>query len=112
LAKLLGGMGAKQMASNLIKKIEQINQLRISEEGKYRVIGLDTYDLSDWIEDEFDTKIKALEFYNVKIKALELSYEKRKKYFGENTSGINLYGSCEYYVYAPNGDRVDNEELF
>lgn len=54
-------------------------------EGKFRVVGVDTFDGSDWVEGDYDTREKALEVVRRKGGTMLKmhAYDDRGKHIGE-----------------------------
>ena len=77
-------------AERLIANFQRIADLKRSDAGKYKVIGIDKFDGGDWVQGEFDTPKEALEI------ARKLT-EEAMRYASDSSI------ATVYYAYDPAG---------
>jgi len=76
------------------KFMERIDQMRDSHPDHYKIIGVDMFDGTDWIEG----------IYDAEEEAFEVAHKERKIALGGKPEGPDQYMNTQYHVYAPNGD--------
>lgn len=77
----------------LTERIKHVHEMRNSNNGKYRVIGLDQFDYEDWIHGEYDTAEEAIE-------TAEKLTEKARPYATDHSI------ATLYYAYDPDGKYI------
>ena len=84
------GISQDQLLSGLERNMQRVAGIRKSDAGKYRVLGIDKFDESDWVHGEYDSADEALrEARKMTREAMGLASD----------SSI----ATVYYVYAPQG---------
>jgi len=78
---------------DLISRIDEVYKMRKSEKGKYKVIGVDRFDDSDWVHREYSSAKEAIK------EAQKLSKECMNNASDESVATV-------FYAYAPNGDYI------
>jgi len=60
---------------------------RKAPQGKYRIIGVDTFDGTDWLEKDCDTLVEAQEYITTKVKGQQMLkmyiYDDKGKYVAD-----------------------------
>jgi len=78
---------------DLISKIKEIYEMRESKNGKYRVLGLDKFDGTDWVHGEYNTAKEAIK------EAEELTTDCMKYTSNESIATV-------FYAYDPDGNYI------
>ena len=81
------------MVDATIKNMERVAEMVKSPEGKCKVIGIDKFDGSDWVQDECDTPEEAIQL------AEKLTTEAKRSATGESIATV-------YYAYDPQGNYI------
>ena len=55
------GVSPDQLLGDLERNMQRVTGMRKSDAGKYKVLGIDKFDGSDWIHGEYDTADEALQ---------------------------------------------------
>lgn len=90
------GVRIGQLLDGLFANMDQAALMRVSENGKYRVIGVDKFDGSDWLSREFDTAMEAV------LYALKKTEEAKE--FASDSSIATVY-----YAYTPDGTYLGGD---
>jgi len=92
-------MSLDNCADALIKKLLEVRKKQRSENGKFRVLGVDKFDNEDWIHGEYDTAKEAVE------EARRMTTNAKKDAFGDDPSSI----ATVYYAYSPDGKYLGGD---
>ena len=76
--------------NRLEKELQRVAEMRKSNAGKYKVLGIDKFDGSDWVHGEYDTEDMAL-------------WEARKMTKEAMSSASDFSVATVYYAYDPQG---------
>jgi hypothetical protein len=74
----------------IVDNYERVRRMRVSDTGKYRVIGVDKFDYEDWIHGEYDTAEEAL------AEASKMTEEGKDAATSHDIATV-------YYAYDPQG---------
>ena len=87
------GVPLDNLLSELHRKVREINDKKISPDGKYRVLGVDRFEGADWIHGDFDTAEEAIRI------ATEKTDEANKFTSGPSVATV-------FYAYDPSGQYI------
>ncbi len=87
---------ADQFFKDLEREGRRVSELRKSNTGKYRVIGIDKFDDSDWLEGEYGSAYEALS-------------EARKKTWAAVRLATDSSIATVFYAYDPQGNYLGGD---
>lgn len=90
IARQTGEQITPGMISHLVSEMDRVGNMRRSDNGKYKVLGIDKFDYSDWVQGEFDTAEEALK------EARTLTKKAMRSASGEDIATV-------FYAYSPEG---------
>jgi hypothetical protein len=91
------GVPQTEVMEGVLENIDRIQQLKKSGEGKYKVVGVDKFDWSDWVQGEYDTAEEAIRIARAltkgcmknascfEIATIYHAYDPEGKYLGGDT---------------------------
>lgn len=90
------GVSSEKFKSKMNKEKRRVSEMRKNDSGKYKVIGIDKFDRSDWVHGEYNTSEKALQ---------EARRMTNKAMKDADSSSI----ATVYYAYDPQGGYLGGD---
>ena len=84
------GVSSDQLLGDLERNIQRVARMKKSDAGKYKVLGIDKFDGSDWVHGEYNTADEALR------EARKMTKEAMGLASGSSIATV-------YYAYDPQG---------
>lgn len=99
------GVSPAAHIKRLMTERARVHSMLFNTEGKYRVLGVDTYDHIDWVEAEFDSMDKAEQFAAVKNAHALVNPNMISTTFTSDGSvkERKKESTTKYYAYTPDG---------
>ncbi len=88
------GVSPSVLVDGLMTKRNRVQDMVRNSEGKFRVLGVDKFDRSDWVAGEFTSAEKAFRFAQRKTK-------QKRKYASDSSI------ATVFYAYTPDGRYID-----
>lgn len=92
------GVSPVALLEGLMSKQRRVQDVVKNDQGKFRVLGVDRFDGTDWVEGEFSTAEQAVRFA-----------ERKTKEGMKGASSPTI--ATVYYAYTPDGRYIDSDSL-
>lgn len=97
------------LTQRLLKERQRIHNIVVNNEGKYRVLGVDTYDNEDWVDAEFGSSEEAIAYVRTKTAQAEAIPNLQGFKWDYSKGGIVRYAEAtsHFYAYTPEGNYIN-----
>lgn len=103
------GTTPSTLSQRLLRDRQRIHNMVANTKGKYRVLGVDTYDHEDWVDAEFDSPEEAIAYVREKTAQAEANPNLQGFEWDYSRSEMvrNSETTSRFYAYTPEGNYMN-----
>lgn len=103
------GLTPAILTQEILREQQRIHDLLVNDQGKFRVLGVDTFDHEDWVDAEFDSPEEAIRYVKEKTTEAEANPDVIGFSLNHATNQMEKYSetSSHFYAYTPEGEYIN-----